>query len=182
VAGNQCNLDFGATCVWIPVIGRGAWATLVLSFVLAMGPRNPAVIRIQTRKMVQFGYRTVQKPDPLRLGGPNPAPYLLTRGFCQVWLDLLGPISGSAVWVFLFMVAFRFPTVNCTILTMVLHCHFLMHWQPLYSKQVERRSLPHPGNERQWSVNNWWCCILGDLSGAWSHVSINKWLAAFMSK
>jgi len=40
----------------------------------------------------------------------------------------------------------------------------------------------HPENERQSSVNNRWSCILGILSGTWSHISINKWLAAFMSK
>jgi len=147
-----------------------------------MGPGNPPAVRVWTGKTVWFGSRTVQKPDLLLPGGPNPAPYPSTHGFCRVLLDPFGPISGSAFLVFLFMVAFRYLTVNCKILTMVLHCHFLMYWQPLYSKQVERHSWTHPENERQWSINNWWSCILGNLSGAWSHVSINKWLSAFRSK
>ena len=50
--------------------------------------------------MVRFCSRTVQKPDPLLLGGPNPDPYPLTRGFCRVRLDRSVPISGSAFRVF----------------------------------------------------------------------------------
>jgi len=113
---------------------------------LATGPGNPPAFRVWTGKTVWFGSRTVQKPNRLLLGGPNPALYPSTGGFCRVWLDPSGPISGSVFRGFLFMVAFRYPTVNCKILTMVLHGHFLMYWQPLYSKQVERRSLPHPEN------------------------------------
>jgi len=133
--------------------------------VLATGQGNMPVAWVWTGRTVRFGSSTIQKPDPQLLGSPIPAPYLSTCRFRRVWLDMLGPISGSAFRVFLFMVAFRYPTVNCKILTLVLHCHFLMYWQPLYSKQVERHSLPHPENERQWSVNNWWSCILGNLSG-----------------
>jgi len=147
-----------------------------------MGPGNPPAVRVWTGKTVRFGPRTVQKPDSQLFGGPNPAPYPSTPGYRRVWLYQSGSISGSAFQVFLFLVRFRYPTVNCKILTMVLHCHFLMYWKPLYSKQVERRSLPHPENERQSSVNIWRSCILGNLSRAGSHVSINKWLAAFMSK
>jgi len=154
----------------------------MLNLVLATGPGNPPALRVGTGKTVCFGSRTVQKPDPLLVGFPNPSLYPSTRGFRLVLLNQSGPISSYAFWVFLFMVAFRYPTVNCNILTMVLHFHFPMYWLPLYIKQVERRSLPHPENERQSSVNIWWSCILGSLSGAWSHVSINKWLAAFMSK
>jgi len=149
--------------------------------VLAMGSGNLPAIQVWSRKTVRFGSRTFQKPDWLLHGGPNHASYPSTRGFRRDWLDPSGPISGSAFRVFLFMVAFRYPTVICKILTMVMHCHFLMNWQPSYSKQVEWRSLPHPENECHWSVNDWWSCILGNLSGAWSHVSINKCLAAFMN-
>jgi len=134
-----------------PGIPPAAWASRLWS---GFGPE------------IRFGSRIVQKPDPLLHGGLNPALCSSSRVFRQVWLDRSDPISGSAFRVYLFMVAFRYPTVNCKILTMVLHCHFLMYWQPLYSKQVERCSLPHPGNERQWSINNWWSCILGNLSGA----------------
>jgi len=150
--------------------------------VLATDPGNPPAVWDWSGKTDRIGCRTVQKPDLLLLGSANRAPYPSTRGYGWVWPDLSGPISSSAFRVFLFMVAFRYPTVNCKILTVVLHFHFLMYWQPLYSKQGERRSMPHPAYERQSSVNNWSSCILGNLNGAWSHVSINKWLAACMSK
>jgi len=166
---------------WLPQHRIWIIATL-RRLVLATGPGNQPAVQFWTGKTVRFSSRTIQKPDPLLLGSPNPAPYPSTRRFRLVWLDSWGPISGSAFRVFLFIVVFSYPTVNCKILTMVLHCHFLMYWHPLYSKQVERHSLPHPENERQSSVNNWRSCIFGNLSGAWSHVSINKWLAAFMSK
>ena len=53
-------------------------ALLVVS---ATGPGNPPAVQVRTRKTVWFGSRTDQKPDPLLLGGPNPAPYLSTPGF-----------------------------------------------------------------------------------------------------
>jgi hypothetical protein len=92
-----------------------------LEVVLATGPGNPPAVRVRTGKTVRFGSRTVQKPDPQRLGGPNPDPYLSTRGFCRVWLDPSVPISGSVFRVFLFMVAFRYPTVNRKISTFAHH-------------------------------------------------------------
>jgi len=46
-------------------------------FVLAMGPDLD-------RKTVWFGSTTIQKPDPLLLGGSNPVPYQSTGRFCQV--------------------------------------------------------------------------------------------------
>ena len=45
-----------------------------------------------------------------------------------------------------------------------------------------KRSLPHHENERQQSVNNFGSCIIGNMSGAWSKVSINKDMAAFMGR
>jgi len=113
-----------------------------------------------------FCSRPNRKPYLLPLGRPNPDPYPSTHRFSRVWLDLSVAISGSAFRVFLIMVAFWYLTVHCKILTMVQHSHFLMYWQPLYREQVERRSLPHPGNEHQQSVNNWLSCIVGNLSGA----------------
>jgi len=137
-----------------------------LQLVLGTGPGNPPAGCVQTKRTGWFGCRLIQKPDPLPLDGSNPDPYLPTRVYCQVWLDPSVPMSCSAFWVFLFMVAFWYRTDNCTILTMVMNCHFLIYRQPLYSKQVQRRSLPHPENERHWSVDNWWSCILGNRSGA----------------
>jgi hypothetical protein len=64
--------------------------------VLATGPGNPPAVRVWTAKTGRFGSRTVQKPDPQTLGVPNPDPYLSTRGFRRVLVDLSVPISGSA--------------------------------------------------------------------------------------
>ena len=100
---------------------------LLFWVVLATGPGNPPAVRVWTGKTVRFGSRTIQTPDLLLLGGRDRAPYPSTRGFCRVQLDPSGPISGSAFRVFLFMVTFRYATVDCKILTMVLHCHFLMY-------------------------------------------------------
>ena len=66
---------------------------------LATGPGNTPAVRVWTAKTGRFGSRPVQKPDPLTLGGPNPDPYLSTRGFRRVGLDPSVPISGSAFGV-----------------------------------------------------------------------------------
>ena len=80
------------------------------------------------------------------------------------------------------MVAFRYLTVNRKILTLVHHYLCLMYWQPLYSKQIETRSVPHPGNDCQQSVNDFWSCILGNLSGDWLQIFIKEVLAIFIGK
>jgi len=87
--------------------------------VLATGLGDAAAVRIWTGKMVWFGSRNVQDPSLLLLGGPNLAPDASTLGFCRVWQDSMGPISGFAFWVALFMVAFRYPTVDHHIITMI---------------------------------------------------------------
>jgi len=66
------------------------------SLVLATGPGNPPAVRVWTANTGRFGSRTVQQPDRLTLGGPNPDPYPSTRGFRRVWLDPSVPMSGSA--------------------------------------------------------------------------------------
>jgi len=38
----------------------------------------------------------------------------------------------------------------------------MRYWQPLGAKTTATRSLPHPENEGQWSVNDFWCCIFGN--------------------
>ena len=105
-------------------------AIALFLLVLATGPGNPPAVRVRTGKTVRIGSRTVQKPDQQHLGGPNPDPYPSTRGFCRVWLDPSVPISGSAFQVFLFMVAFRYPTVNRKIFTLAHHWPFWMNWPP----------------------------------------------------
>jgi len=122
----------------IPMYGH-SWPQLVL----ATGPGNPPAVRVWTGKTVLFGSTTVQKPDPQLLGGPNPDPYPSTRGVCQGWLDPSVLISGFSFQVFLFMVAFRYPTILCKILTLVHHCLCSIYWLPLKSKQAETCSLLH---------------------------------------
>jgi hypothetical protein len=128
-----------------------------MAWVVAMGPGNLPLVR--------FGSNPIQIPDPLQHGGPNLDPYRSTSGFCQTWLDPSVPISGSSFLVFLFMVTFRYPIANRKILTLVYHCSFLMYCRPVYSKTSENRSLPHPENESQLGVNDFWSCTLGNLSG-----------------
>jgi len=97
--------------------------------VLATDPGNPPAVRVWTGKTVRFGSRPIQSPDPELLGRPNPYQYPSTRGFCQVWLDPSVPVSGSPFRVFLFMVAVKYVTVMCKILTLVHHSLYWFHWQ-----------------------------------------------------
>jgi hypothetical protein len=97
------------------------WTTYTQRLVLAMSPGNPPAVRGRTGKTVLFGSRTVQKQDPKCLGGPNPDSYPSTLGFCRVGQDLSVSISGSVFRVFLFMVAYKYPTVNRKILTFAHH-------------------------------------------------------------
>jgi hypothetical protein len=122
---------------------------LKVRVVLAMGPGNPPAVQIRTANMVWLGSKAVQKPDPLHLGGPNSDPNPSKGELCRVWLDPSGPISGSGLRAFQFMVAFRYPIANRKILSLEYHCSFLMYWPPLKSKTSEKHSLPDPANENQ---------------------------------
>ena len=78
--------------------------------------------------------------------------------------------------------ASRYRTVNHKILTMVCRCSFWMKWPHLWSTYVDKRSLPHPGNERQRSVNDFRSCILGNQSGLWLQLATTEVLASFIGK
>ena len=56
-----------------------------------------------------------------------------------------------------------------------------IHWPPLFAKMLLIISLP-PTNERQWSVNNFWQCILDDRRAMQLHQPIIIVLAASMRK
>jgi hypothetical protein len=142
--------------------------------VLATGLGNCPAVRVRTAKTYRFSSKPVEWPDTLNLDGRNPNPYLSTREFCWVWLDPSVRISGSGFGVFLFMVAFRYPIANRKILTLVYCCHFLIYWPPLESKTNVQRYLPHLENESQQRVNDFWSCILGNLSGHWMQTFINE--------
>jgi hypothetical protein len=55
-------------------------------------------------------------------------------------------------------------------------------WLHLYSKQIAIPSLRYHENERQWSVNDCWSGIVGNLGGHRLHIVINWLLAAFIGK
>jgi len=150
--------------------------------VSAMGPGNLPAVRVWPAKTGLFGSRTVQKPDPLSLGGPNPDPYPSTRWFCRVRLDPSVPMSGSAFRVFLFMVTFRYPTVNCKILTLGYHWLFELYWLPSYSKTGETPFRPNSKTERQQRVNDLRSCKSCNYNVIWSLLSIIDTLAAFIGK
>jgi hypothetical protein len=84
----------------------------ILTTIVSNGLGNTGAVEVWTGKRVRFGPRFVQKSRPQSLGWPNLDPYPSTGGFGRVWFDLSVPISSSVFRVFLFMVAFRYPTVN----------------------------------------------------------------------
>jgi len=47
-------------------------------------------------------------------------------------------------------------------------------WLPCVAKTYATRSQPHPENERQQSVNNFWSGIVGNLTWDWVHTSISE--------
>jgi len=67
-------------------------------------------------------------------------------------------------------------------LTLLRCCPFLTYSPPLYTKTRETRSLTHPDNESQQRVNDFWSCILGNLSGDWVKTFIYAVKAAFKPK
>ena len=147
---------------------------------LPTGPGNPPEVWVLPTKTDRFGSLPIQKPDTLILGGPNSDPYPSTRGLCHDWRDLSGPISVSAFCVFLFMVAFIYPTVNCTILTLVYHWLFEMYWLPVYSKRGETPFQHNSKTERQQSVNDFKSCKSSNWNVIWSMLAKIDILAAFI--
>jgi len=64
----------------------------------------------------------------------------------------------------------------------VYRCHFWTYWQPVEWKQWEKRSLLHPENERQQSVDGFRCCVLSNLRGDRLLIVIKVILTAIISK
>jgi hypothetical protein len=99
----------------------GLISEMWLLLVLAMGRGDPPPVLVSTASTVQFISETVQIVDILRLGGANPDRYPTAHGLIWVWLDPCVPLSGSVIRVSRFIVAFRYPTANRKILTLVCH-------------------------------------------------------------
>jgi hypothetical protein len=81
---------------------------------------------------------------------------------CNLWFCVSG---------YTFIVVFRYGTVNRKRLTMVRHGIFWTYWSPWYANWAYSCTLPHPENERPWSVNDFWSSIFANMSGAWSQAS-----------
>jgi len=153
-----------------------------LSVVIAMGPGNPPAVRVRGPKTVRFGSRTVLKPDPLSLGGPNLDPYPSNRGFFPGLPRLVGSNPRFCVSSLLFMVSLGYLTANRKIFTFVGQYSFQMNLLPLVLKWRETRSVPHPEHHSQWCVNDFWSCIMGNLGGNWMQTIINEILDVFQTK
>jgi hypothetical protein len=91
----------------------------LLCLMLTMGLGNQPEVQVENTNTVWLGSKTIQKPYPLCLGRANLNMYLSTRSFCWVWIDPCVPIPSSVFRVFLLMVAFRYPTTNHKIITLV---------------------------------------------------------------
>jgi len=59
---------------------------------------------------------------------------------------------------------------------------FIKYWQPLLPKTTVTCSLPHPENERPWSINSWSDCIFGNQGIALIFAVIKKLLIALIGK
>ena len=100
-----------SSTIWIPDI-TDRWRLVVPT-----SPGNPPAVRVHTTMILQLGSGTVQNPNWLRLGGPNQDLYQSTCGFWRVCLDPSVPIPSSVFRVFLFVVAFRYPTSETTLVS-----------------------------------------------------------------
>ena len=160
-------------CGMVAVLVCRGWR-VVLFVVLGTGPCNLPAVSVWNSETIQFGYGPDQQPDSLLLGRPNLNVHLSASRFCELCLDPSNAIYGSGFRVFLLMVALRYPTVNCRILTWVRLCLFSMYLPPAKSKTSEIHSLPHPENESQQRMNDFWSCIMGNLSGDLLQTCINE--------
>jgi len=99
--------------------------------VLATDLGNLQVVRVWTGRKNRFGFRHIHQPNLPLVGGSNLDLYPSTGQYRRVWQDSLGPISGCAFQVDVFILEFSYPTVDRKILHMVHHCSFWMAWPPL---------------------------------------------------
>jgi len=58
----------------------------------------------------------------------------------------------------------------------------MIYWPCLRAKTIPTHSLPHAENQHQWSVNDFWACILANLSFALWQWFINRGTVAFSTK
>jgi hypothetical protein len=124
---------------------------------LPMGPGSFPVVRVWTRKTVQFGSRPVQTPDPLLHGGRNLDPYPSTRRICWDLLDIArngGPnikcwLSGFATYFHIQISFFSSHNVNFGTLMSIsdVLASFII-------RNTTASSLMHPKNKSQWRIND----------------------------
>jgi len=151
-----------------------------MHLMLAISAGTLTAVRLRTTQTGRFGSSPIQVPEQLPFGRPNPKPYPSTNGLCRVLLDQSVPISSFVIRVSLFIVAFRYATVQRKILTFVRTCQLWMDWLPWWTKQTETHALPYPEDEHHWSVNDCCSCMLGNLEDDRFHVVRNIILAAVL--
>ena len=151
-----------------------------LYIVLATGTGNPPAVQVWTAKTGRFGSRTVQKPDPQTLGGPNPDPYPSTHGFRQVWLDLSVRISCSA---------FRVSHLWSHSYVRLLIVQYWPWYVTVRFRSISRLDVHNKNTQApnyimkmsvKQSVNDIWSYIFGNMRGAWLQTSIKKDMRAFI--
>jgi len=135
------------------VSGSSIQNTVISSYfsqlVLATGPGNPPAVRVWTTKTGWFGSKPGQKPDLLTLGGPNPDPYKSTCRFRRVWLDPLGPISGSA-----FRVSHLWSHSDMLLLIVKYwHWYVTVHFRRISRLDVQNTDTHAPNHILKMSVN-----------------------------
>jgi len=117
------------------------------------------------RKNGSVQIQTCPKTRPTDYWWAKPRPITVNLRVSPGWARPVSSNLQFSISGFSFMVAFRYATENCKILTLVHHGLFLMYWPPEGSKLTDTRALSHAENERQQSVNDFWACILGNLGG-----------------
>ena len=124
---------------------------------------NLPAAQVCTAKKGSFSSKPSQVPDMLPRGGPNMDLYPAICEFGRIRVDQLVANCRSACRVSLCIVALTYATVNSKILTFECRCLFLMYRPPWWSKHAETCYLPYCEYELEQSVNDCWCCILGNL-------------------
>ena len=120
-----------------------------IQLVLATGPGNPPAVWVWTSKTGRFGSRPVQKPNTLTLGGPNPDPSPLARGYRRVWQDPSVPISGCA-----FRISHLWSHSDMLLLIVKYwHWYFTVHFRPISRHDVHNEHTHGPNHILKMNVN-----------------------------
>jgi len=147
-----------------------------MHLVIATGPGNLPAVWVLTANKVGCDSSHDLRHQRLVLGGPNRYPYMPTGRICQVWLYPSVPISGYGFMVFLFVVKFGNPTVNCKLLNLACHCQFW--FIGCFCNQITERHAPYPFLKMRvnwvWLIFSLGSLVSGVVSGC-RHSFIRYW-------